>query len=184
MKGKVISNKSPNEAIQKGFAYVPEDRKQMGIFGSVAVEDNITSAIPSEISNKFGLINTRSVTAKSSEYINKFNIVLTSGRQLIQELSGGNQQKCIISKWLLSNPSILILDEPTRGVDVGVKSEMYEIINQLAAMGTSIILISSELPEILSLAHRIVVMREGQITKILDNKEANQETIMKFAIST
>ena len=182
-KGNVISNKSPNDAIQKGFAYVPEDRKQMGIFGSVAVEDNITSAIPSEISNKLGLINTRSVTTKSEEYINKFNIVLTSGRQLIQELSGGNQQKCIISKWLLSNPSILILDEPTRGVDVGVKSEMYEIINQLAAMGTAIILISSELPEILSLAHRIVVMREGQITKILDNKEASQETIMKFAIS-
>ena len=182
-KGSKISNKSPNEAIQKGFAYVPEDRKQMGIFGSVAVEDNITSAIPSEISNKFGLISKRSVSTKSEEYINKFNIVLTSGRQLIQELSGGNQQKCIISKWLLSNPSILILDEPTRGVDVGVKSEMYEIINQLAAMGTAIILISSELPEILSLAHRIVVMREGQITKILDNKDASQETIMKFAIS-
>ena len=93
------------------------------------------------------------------------------------------EPKCIISKWLLSNPSILILDEPTRGVDVGVKSEMYEIINQLAAMGTAIILISSELPEILSLAHRIVVMREGHITKILDNKDASQEIIMKFAIS-
>ena len=109
--------------------------------------------------------------------------MLTSGRQLIQELSGGNQQKCIISKRLLSKPNILILDEPTRGVDVGVKSEMYEIINQLANMGTAIILISSELPEILSLSHRIIVMREGQITKILDNKDASQETIMKFAIS-
>lgn len=182
-KGNLITNKSPNEAIQKGFAYVPEDRKQMGIFGSVAVEDNITSAIPSEISNKFGLIRPKTVTIKSSEYINKFNIMLTSGRQLIQELSGGNQQKCIISKWLLSKPNILILDEPTRGVDVGVKSEMYEIINQLANMGTAIILISSELPEILSLSHRIIVMREGQITKILDNKDASQETIMKFAIS-
>ena len=182
-KGNLITNKSPNEAIQKGFAYVPEDRKQMGIFGSVAVEDNITSAIPSEISNKFGLIRPKTVTIKSSEYINKFNIMLTSGRQLIQELSGGNQQKCIISKWLLSKPNILILDEPTRGVDVGVKSEMYEIINQLANMGTAIILISSELPEILSLSHRIIVMREGQITKILDNKEASQEIIMKFAIS-
>jgi len=182
-KGNLITNKSPNEAIQKGFAYVPEDRKQMGIFGSVAVEDNITSAIPREISNKFGLIRPKTVTIKSSEYINKFNIMLTSGRQLIQELSGGNQQKCIISKWLLSKPNILILDEPTRGVDVGVKSEMYEIINQLANMGTAIILISSELPEILSLSHRIIVMREGQITKILDNKDASQETIMKFAIS-
>ena len=181
--GNVILNKSPNEAIQKGFAYVPEDRKQMGIFGSVAVEDNITSAIPNDISNSFGLINTKIVSEKSSEYIDKFDIVLTSGRQLIQELSGGNQQKCIISKWLLSKPGILILDEPTRGVDVGVKSEMYEIINQLANMGTAIILISSELPEILSLSHRIVVMREGQITKILDSKEASQETIMKFAIS-
>ena len=181
--GNLINNKSPNEAIQKGFAYVPEDRKQMGIFGSVAVEDNITSAIPNEISNNFGLIRPETVTTKSLEYITKFNIVLTSGRQLIQELSGGNQQKCIISKWLLSNPSILILDEPTRGVDVGVKSEMYEIINQLANMGTAIILISSELPEILCLSHRIIVMREGQITKILDNKEASQETIMKFAIS-
>jgi len=155
----------------------------MGIFGSVAVEDNITSAIPNDISNNFGLINTKTVTAKSSEYIDKFDIALTSGRQLIQELSGGNQQKCIISKWLLSKPGILILDEPTRGVDVGVKSEMYEIINQLANMGTAIILISSELPEILSLSHRIIVMREGQITKILDSKNASQETIMKFAIS-
>ena len=182
-KGNIILNKSPNEAIQKGFGYVPEDRKQMGIFGSVAVEDNITSAIPNDISNNFGLINTKTVTAKSSEYIDKFDIALTSGRQLIQELSGGNQQKCIISKWLLSKPSILILDEPTRGVDVGVKSEMYEIINQLANMGTAIILISSELPEILSLSHRIIVMREGQITKILDSKNASQETIMKFAIS-
>jgi len=182
-KGNIILNKSPNEAIHKGFGYVPEDRKQMGIFGSVAVEDNITSAIPNDISNNFGLINTKTVTEKSSEYIDKFDIALTSGRQLIQELSGGNQQKCIISKWLLSKPSILILDEPTRGVDVGVKSEMYEIINQLANMGTAIILISSELPEILSLSHRIIVMREGQITKILDSKDASQETIMKFAIS-
>ena len=181
--GELITNNSPNEAIQKGFAYVPEDRKQMGIFGPVAVEDNITSAIPQDISNSLGLINTKSVSAKSLEYIRKFNIALTSGRQLIQELSGGNQQKCIISKWLLSNPSILILDEPTRGVDVGVKSEMYEIINQLAQMGTAIILISSELPEILTLSHRIIVMREGKITKILNHKEATQENIMKFAIS-
>ena len=183
MKGKVISNKSPNEAIQQGFAYVPEDRKQMGIFGSVAVEDNITSAVPKDISNNFGLINSKLVSFKSAEYVKKFNIILTSGRQLIEELSGGNQQKCIISKWLMSNPTVLILDEPTRGVDVGVKSEMYEIINQLAQMGTAIILISSELPEILSLSHRIIVMREGQITKVLNHQDATQEDIMKFAIS-
>jgi len=181
--GNKITNNSPNEAIEKGFAYVPEDRKLMGIFGPVAVEDNITSAVPKDISNKFGLINTKLVSSKSSEYIKKFNIMLTSGRQLIEELSGGNQQKCIISKWLMSNPSVLILDEPTRGVDVGVKSEMYEIINQLAKMGTAIILISSELPEILSLSHRIIVMREGQITNVLDHKDATQEKIMKFAIS-
>ena len=181
--GKSIINNSPNEAIYKGFAYVPEDRKQMGIFGPVAVEDNITSAVPKEISNNFGLINSKSVTSKTNEYIKKFNIILTSGRQLIEELSGGNQQKCIISKWLLSKPKVLILDEPTRGVDVGVKSEMYEIINQLAEEGTAIILISSELPEILSLSHRIIVMREGKITKILNNKEATQEKIMSFAIN-
>ena len=155
----------------------------MGIFGSVAVEDNITSAVPKQISNYLGLIKKKLVSSKSKEYINKFNIILTSGRQLMEELSGGNQQKCIISKWLLSNPSILILDEPTRGVDVGVKSEMYEIINKLAEMGTAIILISSELSEILSLAHRIIVMREGKITKVLHHSEANQENIMKFAIS-
>ena len=181
--GNIVKNNSPNEAIKKGFAYVPEDRKQMGIFGPVAVEDNITSAVPKEISNKLGLINSKLVSSKTSEYIRKFNIILTSGRQLIEELSGGNQQKCIISKWLMSNPTVLILDEPTRGVDVGVKSEMYEIINQLAEMGTAIILISSELPEILSLSHRIIVMREGKITKILNHTEATQEKIMKFAIS-
>ena len=93
----------------------------------------------------------------------------------------GNQQKCIL-KWLLSKPKILILDEPTRGVDVGVKSEMYEIINQLAKEGTAIILISSELPEILSLSHRIIVMR-GKITKILNNQDASQENIMSYAIN-
>ncbi len=181
--GESIVNNSPNEAINKGFAYVPEDRKQMGIFGPVAVEDNVTSAVPKEISNKLGLINTRTVTSKTNDYIKKFNIILTSGRQLIEELSGGNQQKCIISKWLLSKPKVLILDEPTRGVDVGVKSEMYEIINQLAQEGTAIILISSELPEILSLSHRIIVMREGKITKILNNKDATQENIMSYAIN-
>ena len=131
----------------------------------------------------FGLIKKNLVSSKTSNYVKKFNINLTSGRQLIEELSGGNQQKCIISKWLMSNPTVLILDEPTRGVDVGVKSEMYEIINQLAQMGTAIILISSELPEILSLSHRIIVMREGQITKELNHKDASQENIMKFAIS-
>ena len=147
--GNLIINNSPHDAIKKGFAYVPEDRKQMGIFGSVAVEDNITSAVPKDITNNFGLIKKNLVSSKASNYVKKFNINLTSGRQLIEELSGGNQQKCIISKWLMSNPTVLILDEPTRGVDVGVKSEMYEIINQLAQMGTAIILISSELPEIL-----------------------------------
>ena len=182
-KGKSIINNSPNDAIKKGFAYVPEDRKQMGIFGPVAVEDNITSAVPKEISNNLGLINSKTVTSITNDYIKKFNIILTSGRQLIEELSGGNQQKCIISKWLLSKPKILILDEPTRGVDVGVKSEMYEIINQLAKEGTAIILISSELPEILSLSHRIIVMREGKITKILNNQEASQENIMSYAIN-
>ena len=181
--GNLIINNSPHDAIKKGFAYVPEDRKQMGIFGSVAVEDNITSAVPKDITNNFGLIKKNLVSSKASNYVKKFNINLTSGRQLIEELSGGNQQKCIISKWLMSNPTVLILDEPTRGVDVGVKSEMYEIINQLSQMGTAIILISSELPEILSLSHRIIVMREGQITKELNHKDASQENIMKFAIS-
>ena len=163
-RGKSIINNSPNDAIKKGFAYVPEDRKQMGIFGPVAVEDNITSAVPKEISNNLGLINSKTVTSITNDYIKKFNIILTSGRQLIEELSGGNQQKCIISKWLLK-PKILILDEPTRGVDVGVNRKMYEIINQLAKEGTAIILISSELPEILSLSHRIIVMREGKLQK-------------------
>ena len=181
--GKSIINNSPNEAINQGFAYVPEDRKQMGIFGPVAVEDNVTSAVPKDISNNLGLINPKIVSSITNDYIKKFNIILTSGRQLIEELSGGNQQKCIISKWLLSKPKVLILDEPTRGVDVGVKSEMYEIINQLAEQGTAIILISSELPEILSLSHRIIVMREGKITKILENKEATQENIMSYAIN-
>ena len=181
--GEKIINKSPNEAINRGFAYVPEDRKQMGIFGSVAVEDNITSSVPKIISNYIGIINKQAVASFSKEYIKKFNIILTSGRQLIEELSGGNQQKCIISKWLLTHPTILILDEPTRGVDVGVKSEMYDIIKKLSETGTSIILISSELPEILSLSHRIVVMREGQISNTLEHKDASQETIMTNAIN-
>jgi ABC-type sugar transport system ATPase subunit len=181
--GNKIKNESPYDSISRGLAYLPEDRKKMGIFGPVAVEDNITSSIPNLISNAFGIINKKNVTSLSKNYIEKFKIILTSGRQLIEELSGGNQQKCIISKWLLSNPSILILDEPTRGVDVGVKSEMYDIIKQLSQNGTAIILISSELPEILSLAHRIVIMREGHISNTLDHKNASQEIIMQNAIN-
>jgi len=181
--GNKTKNESPHNSISRGLVYLPEDRKQMGIFGQVAVEDNMTSSVPNLISNAFGIINKKNVTSLSKNYIEKFKIILTSGRQLIEELSGGNQQKCIISKWLLSNPSILILDEPTRGVDIGVKSEMYDIIKQLSQNGTAIILISSELPEILSLAHRIVVMREGHISNTLDHKNASQEIIMQNAIN-
>ncbi len=178
--GEEIEIKSPKDAVRAGIAYLSEDRKRYGLALGLSVSDNMVMAdLDSFV--KAGFINERQIKAISDEYIDKITIKTPSTKQLIKNLSGGNQQKVIIAKWLIKNCEVIIFDEPTRGIDVGAKSEIYKLMNELVEQGKSIIMISSELEEILRMSDRIVVMCEGARTKVLDIAEADQETIMKYA---
>ncbi|MDA8226334.1 MAG: sugar ABC transporter ATP-binding protein [Desulfitobacterium hafniense] len=171
---------SPTRAIELGLGMVPEGRKTQGLFLRMKVRENITMANLPRLCKMLFISNTKEHDAAHS-YTSSLRIKTSSTEQQVQYLSGGNQQKTIIARWLLNNPRILILDEPTHGVDVGAKSEIYEIINKLAEEGVAIILISSELPEVLTLADRILVMHNGSISGELSREEANQEIIMQYA---
>ncbi len=180
IKGESVNIRSPHEAIHAGIAYVPEDRQHEGLFLPFAVSKNMTYAVPEQISRK-GWLNFKKEKDIAQEYIKKLQVHLRKTTQPVKELSGGNQQKIVLSKWLLTKPQVLILDEPTRGIDVGAKEEVYKMINRLAQQGKAILMISSELPEILSLSDRIIVMKEGRITGRFDKSEATDEKIMTAA---
>lgn len=171
----------PTDAIELGLAFVPEDRAGDGIFATLPVEHNLTSAIPGKIAPK-GVIRRSLEKGFSNKSVEDLSIRLASLGQPIVELSGGNQQKAILARWLLTDPDILILDEPTRGIDIGVKAEFYDMIGDLAEAGRAILLISSELPELLSLCDRILVMSEGRLTAEISRDEATQENIMQAAV--
>jgi rhamnose transport system ATP-binding protein len=172
---------TPSDAIRLGLAFVPEDRAQAGIFRTLPVEQNITAAIPRRIAPN-GFIRRALERALARGSVASLRIRLATLRQPIGELSGGNQQKAILARWLLTDPSILILDEPTRGIDIGVKAEFYDQIGALAAGGRAILLISSEMPELLALCDRVLVMSEGRLTANLPRGEATPETIMRAAV--
>lgn len=176
--GKEIDISTIDKAIANGIAYATEDRKAYGLVLIEEIKDNITLANLEAIAER-GVINEPKELTVTREYRDKLNIKCSSILQLALNLSGGNQQKVVLSKWLFSNPDILILDEPTRGIDVGAKYEIYTIINQLASEGKAIILISSELPEVLGVCDRIYVMREGKIVGEMPAAEASQEIVMK-----
>jgi rhamnose transport system ATP-binding protein len=179
--GEEVRITDPSQAIARGLAFVPEDRAVAGIFRTLSVEENITAAVPKRIAPN-GLIRRAVEKALGAESVQKLRIRLASARQPIGELSGGNQQKAILARWLLTDPRVLILDEPTRGIDIGVKAEFYDMIGELAASGRAILLISSELPELLALCDRVLVMSEGRLTANLPREEATQETIMQAAV--
>jgi rhamnose transport system ATP-binding protein len=179
--GKAVAIIEPAQAIALGLAFVPEDRALAGIFRTLSVEENITAAIPRQIAPG-GIIRRAVEKALASDSVRKLRIRLASLRQPIGELSGGNQQKAILARWLLTDPSVLILDEPTRGIDIGVKAEFYEMIGELAASGRAILLISSELPELLALCDRVLVMAEGRLTANIPRADATQESIMSAAV--
>lgn len=181
VRGKPAHIKDPADAIALGLSFVSEDRAQAGIFRTIAVEQNITAAVPQKIA-RGGFINRAIERALASESVEKLRIRLATLRQPIGELSGGNQQKAILARWLLTDPSILILDEPTRGIDIGVKADFYDMIGELAAGGRAILLISSELPELLALCDRVLVMSEGRLTANLARGKATQESIMHAAV--
>ena len=181
--GREINISTIDKAISNGIAYATEDRKAYGLVLIREIKDNITLANLEAISDGGVVINEPKEMTVTSEYRDKLNIKCSSIRQLAVNLSGGNQQKVVLSKWLFADPEILILDEPTRGIDVGAKYEIYTIINRLASEGKGIIFISSELPEILGICDRIYVMRDGKIVGEMLASEASQEIVMKHIMT-
>ena len=178
--GKKVNIKIPADAVKNGICYLSEDRKRYGLMLMKSVAENSAIAsIDQFISG--GWINDKKIKSVSTEYNLKLRTKTPSMDQLLKNLSGGNQQKVIIARWLIKNCDIFIFDEPTRGIDVGAKSEIYTLMEELAQQGKSIIMISSELPEVLRMSDRIVVMCEGRVTRELDIAEATQEEIMKYA---
>lgn len=180
--GKRVEINSPQEALKNKIAYVSEDRKGDGLLLGLSVKENMSLSSLLKFENTYKKIDEKKEKIEVEKFISKFNIKTPTMDQLIKNLSGGNQQKVAIAKALMTNPKILILDEPTRGVDVGAKKEIYDLINEFKHQGMSIIIISSEMPEILGLSDRIMVMYDKTITGVFSREEATQEKIMKCAI--
>lgn len=178
--GKRVTINNPMDAVKLGIGYLSEDRKRYGLATKLSVQENSVMASYAELNPAF-LIREKTLANSTREYIKKLQIKTPSIDQYVRNLSGGNQQKVVIAKWLIKNSSILIFDEPTRGIDVGAKSEIYSLMNELVREGKSIIMISSDLTEVLRMSDRVVVMNEGRITGILDIKDATQENIMGLA---
>lgn len=176
-----VKIKSTRDAIRHGLALVPEDRRYQGMIGEFTVTQNITLSTLKKFSGLLQRINVRKERETADRYISQLKIKTPNGDTVISNLSGGNQQKAIIAKWLEAKPKILILDEPTRGIDIGAKSEIYQLMLDLAAGGTSIIMISSELPEVMGISDRILVMANGKITGEFKKEEATPENIMLCA---
>ena len=181
IKGKEVEIKTPLDAIKNGMALLTEDRRSTGIFPMLSVHYNIVCSNMNTYRNNIGVIDHKKMNEDVSEYISSVNIKTPTQNTPIQNLSGGNQQKVLIARWLLTKPDILILDEPTRGIDVGAKAEIYNLISKLAAQGKCIIMISSELPEIMGMSDRVIVMHEGRISGELAKNELSQEILMTYA---
>jgi ribose transport system ATP-binding protein len=181
VRGAKASIRSPQDAVRYGIGYLSEDRKRYGLALGMDVETNIVLASFEKFLSWLGLVNEAGTRTTARKYVEALAIKTPGVGQRVRNLSGGNQQKVIIGKWLTADTEILIFDEPTRGIDVGAKSEIYRLLNDLAAQGKSIIMISSELPEVLRMSHRVLVMCEGRISGELGAAEATQERIMAFA---
>jgi inositol transport system ATP-binding protein len=181
VKGELVSINSPQDAIRHGIGYVSEDRKGLGFVPNLSVKDNIT--LSSLLNHRKGLfIQKKSEIGAASHMVGSLQIKASSIDQKVANLSGGNQQKVVIGKVLLSSPAVIILDEPTRGIDIGAKFEIYKLINQLVAKGLAVIMISSELPELVGMSDRILVLSRGEQTAVLSKEEATQEAIMAYAM--
>jgi len=180
LEGKNKFFKTPSDAIKNGFCYVSEDRKKYGLNLKQDIQDNMAVASLDKIST-MGIIDNSAKISETIKYIKELNIKTPSYEQLVSNLSGGNQQKVVLGKWLLTDPKILVMDEPTRGIDVGAKYEIYNIMNDLISQGVCVLMISSELPEILGMSDRILVMNGGQITGELKAEDASQEKIIFHA---
>ena len=178
--GKLVEIGSPQAAMRAGMGLVPEDRANQGLVLLLSVRENTTMPTLPRFTH-LGWVDRSAVANSAQEYVNRLNVRTPSLDQKVMYLSGGNQQKVVVAKWLLSNPKVLILDEPTRGIDVGAKAEIHALMSELAKQGMGVIMISSEMPEILGMSDRILVMSEGRVAGILDRKDATQEKIMAYA---
>ena len=179
--GKSIQNANAREAINNGFALITEDRRQSGIFAELDIEFNSTIANLKNYANNLGVINKKKMKEDTKWVIERLQVKTPNQKQSIGNLSGGNQQKVIMGRWLLVNSEIMMLDEPTRGIDVGAKYEIYQLVMEHAAKGNSVIFISSEMPELLGITDRIMVMSNGRVAGVLDTKDASQEEILKLS---
>ncbi len=182
LEGKKIVNRSPKEAQDNGIVLVPEDRKLQGILANLSVSDNINISMLDANSNSFGIVDSKKEARLAEAGIRDFKIKTPSPDKKIVELSGGNQQKCIVARWITTNPKVLILDEPTKGIDVGAKSEFYQMICQFAKQGLGVILVSSELPEIIGLSDRIIVMKSLQIAGEVSRDEATEGKLLSLGM--
>ena len=187
VKGKVyiyskeLSIKNPKDAVKSGVAYLPEDRKELGLVLSMSVKDNIVLTSLGSFS-KFGFINNRRIRKESNKLVDELRIKTPSLIQKVKNISGGNQQKIVVAKWLSSGCKIFLFDEPTRGIDVGAKIEVYKLMNELVIQGGAILMISSEMPEIVNMCDRVYVMNSGKICGELSKGEMNQKSILKIAL--
>lgn len=181
LRGKPIRVRNPADAARHRIGYLSEDRKHLGLLLEQDIGQNVALPSIAERFSRYGFVERRKVRRTAEEMVQRLRVKTPSSRQVTKNLSGGNQQKVVIAKWLVKDCDILIFDEPTRGIDVGAKAEIYDLLNALAAAGKSIIMISSELPEVLRMSHRVLVMAEGRVMGILPAAEASQEAVMHLA---
>lgn len=182
LEGKKIHNRSPHEAMEHGIVLVPEDRKLQGILANLSISDNINISLLDKNSNRFGFVSRKKEEKVAGDGIRNFKIKTPSPDKKIVELSGGNQQKCVVARWISTNPKVLILDEPTKGIDVGAKSEFYQMICEFAKQGLGVILISSELPEVIGLSDRIIVMKGRKIVGEVSREEATESRLLSLGM--
>jgi rhamnose transport system ATP-binding protein len=181
--GSPVDFSAPSAAMSAGIAYLPEDRHQQGLVLDFSIAQNVTLPILPRLFPRL-LVRASTERTVAREHTAQFNVRMTGVDQEVGALSGGNQQKVVLAKWLAAGPRVLILDEPTRGIDIGAKVEVHRLIAQLAAKGLAIILISSDLPEILAMSDRIIVLHEGRVTAEISRAEATQERVMFAATGT
>jgi L-arabinose transport system ATP-binding protein len=179
--GKKVTINGPGEAISNGIVFCPEDRKKEGIIAIRSVKENINISVR-RLMTRFGFINEKQDQENAKKFIDQLNIKTPSLNRLVRDLSGGNQQKVVLARWLSEKIKVILFDEPTRGIDVGAKSEIYAIISRLASEGIAVLVVSSELPEVLGIADRIIVMRQGKLQPALNHDEATEEKLLKLAL--
>ena len=179
--GEEVNNSSTRKAIKNGFALVTEERRQTGIFGMLSINFNSIIANIDHYRNKFGFLNDKNMHEDTKWVIDSMQVKTPSEKTAIQSLSGGNQQKVVIANWLIKECKVLIFDEPTRGIDVGAKYDIYRLIIDLATVGKAVIVVSSEMPELLGITDRIMVMSNGRVAGIVETKNTNQEEIMALS---